>query len=119
MARVSDADVKTLIDTDRDTCDPFIMVANTIVNTHLTTSITDTDLLQAIELYLAAHFTAITEERGALIRSSLGESAETYQDLYKEGLGSTRFGQQAMTLDHTGSLKTLSRSSLKAIFRVV
>lgn len=119
MPRVTDQDVKNLIQTDRDTCDPFIRIASHLVDTHLVSKISDIDLLEHIELYLAAHFTAVTEERGALIRNALGESAETYQDLYKPGLRSTRFGQQAIALDHTGTLQVLSMTDAKAEFRIL
>ncbi len=118
MPRVSSEEVKQLIDTNRDTCDPFIEVAHAIVNEHVT-AINDTTILTHIELYLAAHFTAITEERGSLIRSGLGESAETYQDLYKGGFASTRFGQQAITMDYSGALKQMSVLTLKAVFRTL
>lgn len=120
MARVTDEEVKEIVDTNRDSCSPFISVANQLVTQHLASKITSNDtLLHDIELYLAAHFLTITEERGSLIRTGLGESAETYQDLYESGFSATRFGQQALVMDFTGTLKALSTASLKAVFRVL
>jgi len=121
VARVTDEEVRALVATsaDLDTCDPFIRVAGNLVDTQLVGVITNTEILRDIELFLAAHFTTLVVERGALIRSSLGDSAETYQDLYNEGLGSTRFGQTAMILDTTGTLRAATMATLKGIFRVL
>lgn len=118
MARVTEGDVKQLVDTDRSV-GIFIDTANLYVTRHLATAITDSALLEKIELYLAAHFTAVTEERGGLIFSGMGDARESMANVYKSGLGSTRFGQQAIVLDETGKLAALSRDSLKAQFRVV
>ena len=119
MARVTAGQVKGLIDTNRSV-DQFIDVANVYVNEHLVSVISNTAILEKIELYLAAHFTALTEERGGLVESGLGiEVNERYSDIYEAGLKSTRFGQQAMMLDSTGTLANLGANKLRARFRVV
>ncbi len=120
--RVTDKEVQEVVETSRDT-KPFIETANLIVTEHLVSAAPaaplSTGMLKAIELYLAAHFTALTEERGSLIRSGVGEAAETLSDIYGEGFKSTRYGQQALALDTTGVLAALSNQKLKAQFRVV
>lgn len=118
--RVTDAEVKELFDDDVGfSTDSFIDTANVIVNEHLQGTITSTELLTKIELYLAAHFVALTFERGGLVRSSAMDAAETYADVFESGFRSTRYGQQALALDYTSSLSALSRDKLTARFRVV
>ena len=116
--RVTDVEVKEIVETSKDTTS-FIHTANAIVEEHLVPLTLSVTMLTKIELYLSAHFVALTEERGGLLRSSLGESAETYADIYEEGFRSTRFGQQAIALDTTGTLAQLSNQKLRAVFRIV
>ena len=111
MARVTDTEVKAIIDTDRDTT-PFIDVATNVVDTHVAPEESDATILKQVELYLAAHFTAITEERGGLLRSDIGdETREIVSDVYDKGLSMTRYGQMAMTLDTTGALTDLNNKA--------
>lgn len=118
MALVTDSEVKALIDTKRDTT-PFIDTADLIVSEDLaSTTLTDARKKQ-IELYLAAHFVAITEEKGNLTRSRKGDSEEEYQMEIGSGLLSTRYGQQAINLDTSGTLRTLAKKGQDAQFRVV
>lgn len=117
-ALVTDAEVKALIDTDRDTT-PFIDTADLIVSEQLSgKGLTDARLKQ-IELYLAAHFAAITEERGALKSTKMGDSSDTYDNQAGFGLKLTRYGQQAISLDTSGTLSALGSGSLPALFRVL
>jgi len=118
--RVADSEVKALVDTVRDAT-PFIRTASLIIDEELADQgMTDGRLTQ-IELYLSAHFLTVAEERGGMIRSATGESAETYSDIYKgmEGFNITRFGQQAISLDESGKLASMSKVGGKAEFRVV
>ena len=117
MPRVTDAEVKAIIDTERDVA-PFIETASLIVDEDVSGNGPSVARLRQIELYLAAHFVAITEERGGLISSATGAGKETYANNFKEGLRSTRYGQQAMSLDTSGSL-ALAASPQKASFEVV
>ncbi len=122
MARVSDPEVKQIIDTARDTT-PFIDSANLIVDESLVglTPALSAARLKQVELYLAAHFTAITEERGALTESETADSSEGYEVKVGEGLKATRYGQQAILLDSSGTLESLAEggSSRQAEFRIV
>lgn len=117
--RVSDADVRGLIQVPSDVNpDVFIETANAIVEEHLVGAVTSEVLLNKIELYLAAHFTALTVERGSLIRTTAGEASEALQSIYAAGFKSTRFGQQAIALDYSGKLASLTQASLHMRARV-
>lgn len=118
MPRVTEGQVKELIDTKRSV-GTFIDTANLYVTRHLASKITDAAVLAKIELYLAAHFTAITEERGGLVFSAIGDARESVSNIYDTGFRQTRFGQQALLLDDSGTLAALSRDQLKAQFRIV
>ena len=110
--RITQAQVLALITTDKDV-GAFILTANIIVNEHLISSGLSNNMLAQIELYLAAHITALVVEKGGLVRNSIGDSADSYANVYKAGFSSTRFGQQAMTLDSTGTLASLNSNSQK------
>jgi hypothetical protein len=75
----------------------------------------------SITLYLAGHFTALTYERGGLIRDRMGDGDQSWSDsMDAKGLRLTRFGQQAVMLDTTGELAALdSAKKGRAEFRVV
>ncbi len=121
-SRVVAAEVKEIITTDiKDEVveSNFIETANAIVTEQLGSSTLTDLMLKKIEQYLAAHFVALTEEGGGLIGDKVGESSSFYANIYKAGLKSTRFGQQALAFDTTGALEALSTNSLRAEFRVV
>ncbi len=119
--RVTDVEVKAIVDTERETT-PFIDVAHLIVDENLLSEGLTAARLTQIELYLAAHFTTVTEEKGSLTSSEGGDSKDTYftRELGK-GLAMTRYGQQALALDTSGVLAEVSSVSgaLKAQFRVI
>lgn len=117
--RVSDADVKAIVEgVDFDTT-PFIETANVVVDQHLADKISNASLLEKIELYLAAHFVALTTERGGLVRSSAMDAAETYANVFESGFRSTRYGQQALALDYTSTLTSIASGKLTARFRIL
>jgi hypothetical protein len=97
----------------------MIDTANLYIDTHLSAAGHSTDILEKIELYLAAHFVALTEERGSLKGGKFGDASEFLSDVFSEGLRATRFGQTAITLDTSGILVKLGQSTLKSEFRVV
>ena len=118
VARVSEAEVKTLIDTNREVS-PFIDDAHLIVNETLLARGLTEERLKLIEKYLAAHLVALTEERGGLVRFKVGDSSEEYQLDKGAGIAQTRYGQQAIDLDTTGTLRAMSRKKGQAELRVV
>lgn len=121
-ARVTADEVREIVETsitDDALATNHITTANLIVDEHLATSGLSDDMLKRIELYLAAHYVALTEERGGLTRNKLGDGDESYANVYEAGYHSTRFGQTALSLDSTGLLVAASQTNLKATFRVI
>lgn len=122
MARVTAETVKEIITTslsDEVVNSNHIVTANIYVTEHLGASSLSAAMLARIELYLAAHYVALTEEGGALTRDKLGDADASFANVYEQGLKSTRFGQSALALDSTGILAGVSTTSLKAEFRVI
>ncbi len=122
-ARVSAGAVKVLVPTaisDEDVTAQFIDTANLYIDTHLVPDAGHSDrILEKIELYLSAHFVALTEELGGLTRSKLGEADDSFANVYDAGFKTTRFGQQALAFDTSGILSNVSNTKLNAEFRVV
>ncbi len=120
MARVSEADVKELIDTNRNV-DPFIAVATLIVDEELVGLGMTAARLTQVEMYLAAHFTALTEERGGLVRTQIDETEDQVASVFDKGFLMTRFGQTALSLDSSGRLAEIGNpgQQRKAQFRVI
>ncbi len=108
---------------------PHIALADLIVTEDLTSTALTTVRKVQIELYLAAHYAVLAWEAGGLGEQSIGDSKERYKYISSKSLGfsSTRFGQQAVTLDISGKLKELEdvatadppSAARKALFRVV
>lgn len=118
MARVTDSEVKAIIDTSRDTT-PFINNANLLITEILANSGLSTDRLKMIELYLSAHFVAVTEEKGGLTSSKVGNSSDSFGGDYTQGLNLTRYGQQAVLLDTSGLLAGMATPKKRAEFQVL
>ena len=121
-ARVTAGAVKEVVPTqiaDSVVLTNFIDTANLFVDTHLASAGHTDEILAKIELYLAAHYVALTEEQGGLTRSKLGDADESFANIYGQGLKATRFGQQALAIDTTGILNSVAATQLKAEFRVV
>lgn len=119
---VTDANVKAIIDTSRDTT-PFIATATAVVTAAgLLSKGLDATLIDPITLYLSAHLVCLTEEMGGLRRSKTGDADESYRvpGEKEKGFATTRYGQQAMILDTTGTLAAMgANQGLKAQFEVV
>ena len=96
-----------------------INTANIFVDEYLESSGLSDAMLTQVELYLAAHFVALTDEGAGLTRDKLGDADQSYANVYGQGLKSTRYGQTAMALDTTGVLANLTQPMLKANFRIV
>lgn len=111
-------EVLKIIDSDVDTT-PFIETAHLIVSEDLAGKGLSDDRLKQIELYLAAHFVTLNQEGGGLIESRMGNSWERYSDNFGQGLLLTRYGQQAVVFDNSGTLSSLASTSKKAEFRIV
>lgn len=109
MARVTATEVRAIMgEPDSAIVDPHISVATVLVDDTLLDQGLSDPTLKNIELYLSAHFALLTLENGPLAKKMVGEANEGYHNVYKGGLASTRFGQQALLLDSTGLLAELS-----------
>lgn len=122
-ARVSADAVKEVVPSKLDDdviLSNMIDTANVFVNEHLVPDAGHSDLiLEKIELYLSAHFVALTEEQGGITRSKLGDADDSFANVYEAGFKSTRFGQQALAIDTSGILNRVASTTLKAEFRVI
>ncbi len=122
-ARVTADGVKQVVETsitDANVLASMIDTANLYIDTNLVPNSSHSDeILAKIELYLAAHLVALTEEKGGITRAKMGDADESYANVYSDGFQSTRYGQMAITLDTSGVLAKLSITRAKAEFRVV
>jgi len=95
-----------LTDPSRD-LSPFILTADLIINEDLANAGLSKARLTQIELYLAAHFAVVAIEHGGLTRQRMGDADEFYNVNSSVGLRGTRFGQQALVFDTSGTLQEL------------
>lgn len=119
--RVIDSQVREIIQCDDLTSLwVFIQSASVLVDELLADKGLSDDRLTEIERWLAAHFVAMRNDSSRVTEVQVGESRERYGEYQRgvlaEGLKMTRYGQQAMVLDTTGTLSSLYR--LKARFTV-
>lgn len=112
---VTDAEVRALIATadPLKSLTPFIRPAHLIVDQHLSDKGLSADLMKEIELWLSAHFTGISEQIAS--SESAGKVSQSFQYKLDLNLQATMFGQQAIALDYTGTLASLSKGSLGQI----
>ena len=106
MARVTDAEVKDIIDTSLTTT-VFITAANLIVDEHLKGKDLSETELKEIERWLAAHFVAVRDKRAQ--SETVGSAHVSYANAYDMGLDFTEYGQMAKVLDGSGTLAKLGQ----------
>lgn len=96
------------IDEDTDTAEiaSFISTAHNIVCTAIDGYSLPDALVKSIELYLAAHYAAITYPRTTSER--LGPLGKSYAVKGGYGFNATTYGSTAIGLDPTGNLADLS-----------
>lgn len=114
--RVTHDEVNDIFETSTDTT-PFIRTANLLVSEQLVGKGLSDARLREIELWLSAHYAAVSLEKGGLRTKVIGDARETYALQTGAGLGMTRYGQQAVAMDTTGLLRTLDKA--KARFTVL
>lgn len=123
MARATDSDVRALVVTlaAGDDTAPFIATASVVADDLLSASGLSEDVLTQIEIFLAAHFAVLAVEKGGMRKETVGESSESYQTISErfKGFYLTRFGQQAVAMDTTGTLAAQGSASQKSQLRVV
>lgn len=115
MPRTTPTDVATIFDTDLDTSsggalDQWVEIANTVVDDIAAEdgTISATRLTQ-IEKLLAAHYASAQDQR--ISNTSRETASVDYQGDTGMNLRGTKYGQQAIQLDPTGTLSTLGKPS--------
>lgn len=106
--RITEAQIRELLpELDADvSLTTFMDTANLLVSEDLVGRGLSDERLARIELYLAAHFAAVTTPNVQSESAGVGESLRGSTGM---GLQYTEFGQQAMLLDRTGTLATLNK----------
>lgn len=122
MANRVDADeVKVIINTSLTDTEvtAHIYIANDWVSGVLGSSDLGSTRLRNIELYLSAHFVGLRDQDAGMLEAQwVGSEAKIeYGGNFTEGLKLTRYGQQVLALDTTGSFANLGQK--QASFRVV
>lgn len=105
-----------------DVVQGFLDDANLVVSENLGGLGYSDARLKTIEKYLALHFGLMLIERGGLTSSRIADSEDTYIAAAfdgQTGFMMSRYGQQAVTLDTSGTLRKLSAAKLKAQFQVI
>lgn len=123
---ISTSSVKSILGNEYDSVEDsdlaeFVSAAELVVTEDLAGVSLSISRRELITKYLAAHFAVLTLERGGLVRQEIGESSDTYKEGSNTQMGylMTRFGQQAIALDTSGTLATNATPKQKAEFRVV
>ena len=122
MARVSTDEVKEImIDLDSAVTDAKITACITAANITVTNTCTSTSLsaaqLKEIERWFSAHLVCIMDPQ--LVSEEAMDAKDTYQQKIGLGLNQTRYGQQAMVLDTSGSLGKLGEKKITASLTVL
>lgn len=107
--RVTDAEVKEILDTSATSFTAFILAASILVDVNLATPaiLTDTEQLKEIERWLAAHFFAIKERQER--KTETGEGLSEFYGNAGLRLDFTPYGQQVKVLDSSGTLVNLGK----------
>lgn len=122
MARITEAEVKEIIDTSiTSSLLAFIAAASSIVEDELTGKGLSATRLKEIERYLSAHFVSIKDvSQGQVVSEKIGDAQINYKQFAEaRSLNSSRYGQQAMFLDTSGTLASIGKGNSRAQFKVV
>lgn len=106
MALISDAEVKTIIDTTIDTS-AFIETADVMVSENLASAGYTDARLKQIELWLTAHLVCQWDKR--VTSEKIGDTSNTYEGKTSMGLDNSSYGQQVKLLDIKGILANLDK----------
>lgn len=94
------------VDTKIDV-DPFIVAASSLVDQVEAATTFSEEKLQLIETWLSAHFYCMRDPRA--VSEKAGPVGQTYQSKVDLNLATSHYGQMAMVLDTSGTLRALSR----------
>jgi len=114
MARTTAEEVLEIMDTSlSDTqISPYIGLANRMVTSLLGGEGLSDQLLTDIELWLTAHFIAITKSRMGE-KEQIGEATIVYIGKFGMGFQSTPYGQMVLSLDSTGKIAATGKKAIK------
>jgi hypothetical protein len=104
-ARVNGAEVLEIFDSSiaEADLDPFITAANLLVNEKLISVGHSAELLKEIERWISAHFASMRDQLAS------EDSANDIKYEYRgDGLKLSRYGQQAILLDTSGTLAEMA-----------
>lgn len=105
MAYATTADVAKVITTTEDVSF-FLEMAAMVVSEQLEDKNLSDLRKKMIEVYLAAHYIAVTDPDTDLIKEKMGEAETTYKTpANSDNYRSTKYGIQAINLDWTGTLE--------------
>ena len=112
--RVTATEVRVLYNFDpaiiNADADVFIKSANFLTNLVEAAGLTDADDLKEIERWLGAHLIAIRDPQAASERA--GDVAQSLQQRVDLHFNQTRYGQQALIPDTTGTLAELQEDAV-------
>ena len=111
--RTTIAELKKIFETTLtdDELTAFMTTASTMVDTYLSDKGVSDSVLTQIETYLAAHVASLRERQ--LSFEAAGASSATYQGTTGDLLTSTNYGQTAIMLDPSDTLRTLGKLTAK------
>jgi hypothetical protein len=116
--RVTEEEVKKIIDTElaEDEVTPFLRTASGLVTDLLGSSdVLTAERLADIECWLAAHFVAVRDPR--VKSETIGKASFSYETaVVADGLRATRYGQQVLLLDLSGTMASLTSGKRPARF---
>lgn len=117
--RVTNEEVKKIIKTSliEEEIAPHIEAANALVTDLLSSEEYGADRLRHIELWLAAHIVAMTDQQ--VTEEKIGDATQKYGGRHGLGLDYTRFGQMVKLLDHHGVLANASEAKRPAVIKVL
>lgn len=106
MARTTLASVRAILGSEIEVADQdlanFINTASAYLDSELADAGHGTELLTAIETYVAAHFVILADLPQGVTQSKIDDDEERFSQA--DGLQSTGFGRLAITLDTSGTL---------------
>lgn len=115
-ARVTDEEVLAILPEETavsyENIQPFIDSANVFVTDLLEGKLAES-VLAEIEKWIAAHMASVVNDR-AIKEAGAGGAYVKYAGIWGEELSATQFGQMALMLDTTNTLRNLKQGKMKA-----
>lgn len=123
MPLVTDAEVREIVTLPASLSDltAFIAAADLLVTEELAASGLSAARQKEICRWLAAHFAVMNDETNRLTADRTGEAESSFGGQLGKYLEFTRYGQQALLLDTSGTLKEVGEIAVvkPALFRTL